>query len=1607
MAASNYFTNTLEFLAENFPKIPLEHFDGLIGVTNPLLNIMFDIVGKCYLMVRENTSTVLSALLSLYNFYLRTLEAKSILSLSIGFMDMVNSIFGFGKIPDMFNLVFNAISKTFKSIGTYFLRPESSENIVQNFWNILDNKDPRSILNIVYELTGISSTCALVYNLHHAHVSKNSISGVVQMVTEHYLNPHSEVRIKLRSITEAIARIIDYICMNYEYMLKGELHNISWKLPGPLQFENDYSDFCSDYEKYMVDPLYLETINMTLSNFGDRAKNLIKRANDEIVKTNIASVRNNMVRYLQVLTHHHQYLCNQLSPNNTKPQPLSIVLCGPAGCGKSSIAISIGKLMQTIVGRNPDEDKIKNRGGDPKFEPSITAMTEVIVLDDFGNDTTTPIMPKDILDVVNVTKEVIPKASVEEKNKYKYSNIGTIFTTNDRNCGINQISTVSYDSILRRFGIVVHIEPKAEYCLPSSNVLNRNHPYLQGSEARDDIYNISIEFPKTVDHKKNGRVEIVYNLVQGWKRQDMSDLKACILYLRSHFKAEWDKNVEQHKHRNSPERICNDCHLEHMICVCKYLKPEALNFQDMDYFIPQDMYFSFDNIRERYMIFDSWGQIWIDLLLRKISLYYFSSLLYMELYSIYKWIYDNRFICAIMLINYIISSVMSGLFFLVPWIIVILFAVFRNYNIKIYIPWIIFITCIYYHYQLGAVFLSVILAFFVTHDLKKQIVRREAERKYFEASRSIREYYYSRMSLYFIVGSSLSFVSFLLSLRLMKYLFSKKFESRRDITEDPYLPDFKPTNSDNNTRYHFVAQPDEKAQTSSRKEAIDFIGRKMLVARISTPDCVLDVRAIPCGSEIIIPAHAIPNHGRFSISICADFTKRTSMYKDTDVGQDSYRLLKDRSGNYVDAALLHLSNMPTQPDLLRFFTRGAQPVSGPGQELYKHENGSYELVDLRLTTPGMFDINQYRDPYRGLQSNYPAIKCVSQYDTSFEGMCGSPIISEDSNCILGFHIAGNATKTWYGLRLTADMIEEARGRLMAESKYFVSHPVKEKIVVERSNGVPFSVDDKSSSPVISKIGKEMSPIEEIGELYKGDDLYNDRAEKHYFKNRNPRLIEAFGPVESAPPEFPNGDAQINSVLKKLHEPKFNLPIDLMDRAVIDYLEGSTPDGINFNSIINSFKSNNKHFFSVRTIEEAMRGDGTGVIRGINNASSAGWIYGGKKTRHYNMEVDGDPMEIRDLLPHIRKDLEYQEGQWRNGIGTYDPFKRCSKTNELLPLEKSKEKTRSFYGNDMTFFINMMRAVIPHKHILRKNMGLSECFVGITPQSKQWRELKQYLTRDGVFTRFVCGDFTGYDTQLPKALLEKSAWVLMEMARRGGMSSTDLQFLRGALSSVVSPTVIWQGHILRLANGQPSGQPLTVELNSIMNSILMRMVYFTIMDEFHPRYSHTNYRSLVSLATYGDDNILGVDSKIPEYNHTRIKEVFARWGISYTMADKNADSVPYQTIEEVSFLKRSFANHCDLGVVAPIEYQSIVKGFYYWVRSKNTPLNFPQQFRELVKSQVREAILHGEEFYEKFCHGILLLQKGSQEQGDPEFEIKWNGFDLPSYQELIDEVKEAY
>jgi hypothetical protein len=116
-------------------------------------------------------------------------------------------------------------------------------------------------------------------------------------------------------------------------------------------------------------------------------------------------------------------------------------------------------------------------------------------------------------------------------------------------------------------------------------------------------------------------------------------------------------------------------------------------------------------------------------------------------------------------------------------------------------------------------------------------------------------------------------------------------------------------------------------------------------------------------------------------------------------------------------------------------------------------------------------------------------------------------------------------------------------------------------------------------------------------------------------------------------------------------------------------------------------------------------------------------------------------------------------------------------------------------------------------------------------------------------------------------------------------------------------------------------------------------------------------------TYGDDNIMTVAKGYDDFNHTAIAEQLAKVSIKYTMADKDAKSVPFISLEDASFLKHFAVWDEELGLYrSPVEEDSIAKMLHAHLKSK--VLTMEQSSAEAIQNVALKYFEFGREVYEK-------------------------------------------
>jgi hypothetical protein len=209
-------------------------------------------------------------------------------------------------------------------------------------------------------------------------------------------------------------------------------------------------------------------------------------------------------------------------------------------------------------------------------------------------------------------------------------------------------------------------------------------------------------------------------------------------------------------------------------------------------------------------------------------------------------------------------------------------------------------------------------------------------------------------------------------------------------------------------------------------------------------------------------------------------------------------------------------------------------------------------------------------------------------------------------------------------------------------------------------------------------------------------------------------------------------------------------------------------------------------------------------------------------------------------------------------------------------------------------------------------------------------------------------------------------ILINVAKMSGnYDEEDIKIMEGIASEVCSPTYDYNGVLLQFFGSNPSGHSLTVVINSLVNSLYLRYCYYEIGARQRTWLGKPIklplFKQVVAALTYGDDNIMSVSKGYDWFNHTALADEFASCGIKYTMADKEAKSIPFIRGAEASFLKNYAVMDPELGIYrAKCEENSIQKILHAHVKSDCMSEN--EHGQESLVNAMDKYFGHGREVY---------------------------------------------
>lgn len=399
----------------------------------------------------------------------------------------------------------------------------------------------------------------------------------------------------------------------------------------------------------------------------------------------------------------------------------------------------------------------------------------------------------------------------------------------------------------------------------------------------------------------------------------------------------------------------------------------------------------------------------------------------------------------------------------------------------------------------------------------------------------------------------------------------------------------------------------------------------------------------------------------------------------------------------------------------------------------------------------------------------------------------------------------------------------------------------------------------------------------------------------------------------------------------------------------------------FNDIIGKL-GDQLNLLEVYSLDVALNGaDGVTYVDKLNCSTSAGNPFK-KSKKNFLTQEDGKIIQVDDIILNRVKQIE---DCYDNNTRFHPQFCGHLKDEPVSLKKIAAGKTRVFTGGEFAWSIVVRKYLLSHIRLIQNNPFVFEAMPGVIAQSTEWRDLYNYIVAHGE-DRIIAGDYGKFDKRMAAPFILSAFRILERLAKAAGWPDSDLRYIRCIAQDTAFPCIDFNGDLIEI-QGNPSGHPLTVIINCLVNSLYMRYAFLLISGK-----PIQDFQNFVNLATYGDDNIMGVSLDCPNFNHTRIAMAMKCIGVDYTMAEKEAESIPYIHIKDSSFLKRAFRYDEDVGcIVAPLDESS----FHKMMTARLPKDDMAPEAHAIcvIETAQREYFFHGKSIFEakqKFFHQLV-------------------------------------
>jgi len=671
-----------------------------------------------------------------------------------------------------------------------------------------------------------------------------------------------------------------------------------------------------------------------------------------------------------------------------------------------------------------------------------------------------------------------------------------------------------------------------------------------------------------------------------------------------------------------------------------------------------------------------------------------------------------------------------------------------------------------------------------------------------------------------------------------------------------------------------------------------------------------------------------------------------------------------------DTVLFQIPNLPAKRDLLKFIPQEEFKSSHNGVMVNRSRCNSRKLVRVQ----GLSHYNFYHFNLGNLNT----LKGKTSEPT-LDGDCGSPyfIKTDLGYCLVGIHVIYSPdSQEILCNRFNKPKIISIITSNPLDISVQCSFPQTDKPFSDKELGdlhfkSPLRFIEEGSANVFGSY----NGFRPKGQSKVGRTLISETVQKmfDYQVKHGPPVMSGYKPWRTGALEMVKSDC--------------NVDIKILDQVTEEFASES----------IKEMRKNPKKPMSFVEVYDHMTTingrPGVAYVDKMKRNTSAGEPYRKSKTHYMNyLDPNEDYMDAVDLSPEIMERVEEVIRQYIQGFRACPKFMACLKDEAIKFAKIEIGKTRIFCASPIEWTYVVRKYMLCICRVMQNCKYIFNSAPGMVCQSSEWEVLYHYLTFFGR-DRMVAGDFQAFDKSMQAIFIKKAFDFLKRIFAAGGYTEEQIRIICGIQEDTAFPFVEFNGDLIEFFGTLPSGHPLTVIINCIVNVLYMRYVFCLCS----PDQSSLKFTYLVHLMTYGDDNIMGISQECSWFDHTIIQTELAKIGVVYTMADKESESVPFIDIDQTSFLKRTFRYDSEVdAILCPLEEDSILKSLTIGLRSKSIT---PQQHAvEVMSSACREYFYYGKDIFNQMrsrFEQIVQIHDLSYFVQDSSF---------PSWEELNQEFK---